>query len=127
MRDERRNVVAALSERRDLDRKNAQTVEKILAETTLVDLLLQVPIGCSDDPNINFARARIPDPFKFLLLQYAQQLRLHRKRYLADLVEKQRAAVCQFEAARLVLDRAGKRPLHMPEELALEEAFRNCA
>src|SRR5260370_31213181 len=49
MRDERPYVLAAFSQRRDLDRKNAQTIEKVFAETTLVALLLQVPVGCSDD------------------------------------------------------------------------------
>ncbi len=39
-------VVAALSERRDLNKENAEPVEEILAKAALVDLLLQVPIGC---------------------------------------------------------------------------------
>jgi hypothetical protein len=33
-------VLAALSERRDLDRENAEAVEEVLAKATLVDLLL---------------------------------------------------------------------------------------
>src|SRR5690242_7165203 len=124
MRNERRNIVAAFSKRRDLDWKDAQAVEKILPKATFVDFLFQVAVGCGDDPYVNLARAGVTDPFKLLLLQDAEQLGLHRERHFADFIEEQSAAIGEFKAAGLVLQSAGKRTLDVPEELALEETFR---
>ena len=59
-----------------------------------------------------------------LLLQHAQQLRLQLERDVADLVEKQRAAVRQLEAADPLRDRAGERAALVAEELALQQAGR---
>src|SRR5215472_3538400 len=67
----------------------------------------------------------IADAFQLLFLQYAEQLGLHRERHFADLIEEQRAAVRQFEAAGFVLKRSGKSTFHVPEELALEQTLRN--
>ena len=55
------------------------------------------------------------------LLQHAQQLGLQRRRDLADLVEEDRAAVGQREAALLVGRRAGERALVVAEQLGLEQ------
>ena len=55
------------------------------------------------------------------MLERPQELGLHTDRQLADLVQKQRAAVRRLEEARLRFDRAGKRSAHMTKELALEE------
>jgi hypothetical protein len=64
MRDQWRYVLAPLSQRRNFDRENPQTIEQVLAKVTVVDLLLQVPIGGGDDSYIDFARAGVTDPFK---------------------------------------------------------------
>src|SRR5690606_18483663 len=57
--------------------------------------------------------------------QHAEQLALQVERNLADLVEEDRAAVGELEAADAVTVGAGERALHVPEELALEELVRN--
>ena len=88
MRDERSYVFSTLPQRWDLDRKDAQTVEEILAKVTLVNFFLQVPIGGGNDPDINFARAGVADPFKLLFLQHAEQLGLHRERHFTDFIEE---------------------------------------
>jgi hypothetical protein len=88
MSDKGSYILAALSQRRDLDRENAEPVEEVLAKATLVDFLLQVPIGCGYYPYINPARAGVADPFKFLFLQHAEQLGLHRERHFADFIEE---------------------------------------
>ena len=69
-------------------------------------------------------RARAADALELALLQDAQQLRLHLQRQLADLVEEQRAAVGQLEAAGSGRDRAGERAPLVPEQLALEQRRR---
>jgi hypothetical protein len=72
MRDQWRYVIAALSQGRDFDWKDAQAIEEILTKATLLDLFLQVAIACSDNSYVNFARAGIADAFKLLLLQHAE-------------------------------------------------------
>jgi len=49
------------------------------------------------------------------------------ERELADLVEKDRAAVGDLEASQSPLERARERALHVPEELALHQTRRDCA
>ena len=78
----------------------------LVAETTRTSTL----IGCL-----------AADALELALLQHAQQLGLHRRRDVADLVEEQRAAVGELEAAELALDGAGERALLVAEQLALEQ------
>ena len=59
------------------------------------------------------------------LLQRAQQLDLHLYRYLADLVEEQRAAVRELEAPRFARHGARERPTLVSEKLALDELLRD--
>ena len=61
------------------------------------------------------------------LLDRAQQLRLHRQRQVADLVEEQRAAVGRLEEALAVVGGAGERALAIAEELGLEQLLGNRA
>lgn len=74
MGDQRRDIVAAFAQRREFYRENAQAIVKILAEAGGIDLLLQVPIGCGSDTNVDLSAARVADALQFLLLQNAQQL-----------------------------------------------------
>ena len=56
--------------------------------------------------------------------KHAQQLGLHLQADVADLVEEQRAAVGQLEAADLVAVGAGERALDVAEQLAFQQARR---
>ena len=66
-----------------------------------------------------------PDPLELLLLERAENLGLERERQIADLVEEERAAMGELEAAGLALCGAGERPLLVSEQLALEQRLRN--
>ena len=57
------------------------------------------------------------------LLQRAQELHLEVERQLADLVEEERPLVGDLELARPRRDGAGERPLHVAEQLALDEVL----
>ena len=76
------------------------------------------------DPHVDTLRPRAAEPLELLLLQHAQQLRLELERNVADLVEEERAAVGELEAADLLRDRAGERAALVAEELALEKPRR---
>ena len=58
------------------------------------------------------------------LLENPQELRLRRHRHRADLVEKERAAVCFFEQTAFHLRGAGESAPPVPEQLALEQVLR---
>src|SRR6516225_5457487 len=77
MGDQAGDVLAAFAQRRELNREDAQAIEKVLAEPAGVDLFLQVAIGRGNDADIDPAGARVADTFQFLFLQNAQQLCLH--------------------------------------------------
>ena len=65
-----------------------------------------------------------PDALELALLQHAQELDLRGQVDVADLVEEQRAALGQLEAALLPLLRAGERALLVAEELGFDQALR---
>src|SRR5581483_9875325 len=67
---------------------------------------------------------RPADPLELPILEHAEQLRLRLEGQLADLVEEERAAVGQLEAADA--PRVGPREgaLLVPEQLALDERRR---
>ncbi len=64
------------------------------------------------------------DLLQFTGFHESQQQPLHPQRHLADFVEKDTAAVRHLELALLVAVGAGEAPLHVSEELRLEQRFR---
>jgi len=58
-------------------------------------------------------------------LKRSKDLRLHREIHVADLVEKQRAALRLAKGPRPVAEGAGKGASHMPEQLCFHELTRN--
>src|SRR5262249_61286444 len=63
------------------------------------------------------------DALEPLLLERAEDLRLEGKRQVADLVEKQRAAMRQLELAGLPVLRAREGALLVAEQFRLEQGF----
>ena len=66
-------------------------------------------------------RPAAADGLELLFLQDAEQLDLHVERQFADLVEEQRAAIGQLEAADAALERAGECALDVSEQLAFDQ------
>ena len=120
-----RDVLAALAQGRVFDREHAEPIEEILAETSGFDLGCQVAVGRGQHAHVDLAGLGFADPLDFLLLQDAQQFRLHRQGQLADFIEEKRAAAREFEAPGLVALRSGERAARMAEELALEQGLGN--
>jgi hypothetical protein len=119
------DIVSALAQWRDLDRKDRQPKIQILAKLTFCDPLFQVAIGGGDDTHVHVKGLRPTDALELFLLQGAQDLGLQRQRQIADLVEKERPAMRQLEAARLALDGAGEGAFLVPEQLGFEKRLRD--
>ena len=124
---EQSDVHPALAQGRDSEREDVEPEEEIRAESAGGYRLLQIAIGCGDDANIHGLRAAAAHGLELALLEHTKQLDLCLRRQLAHLVEEDRAAICQLEAADAPLDRAGKRAFHVAEELALDQSGRDGA
>ena len=121
---EQRDVLAPIAQRRHGERKHVEPVEQIAAEAPLPHFLVQIAVGGGDDAHVDVDRPRAAEPLDLAVLQHAQQLRLQLERQLADLVEEDRAAVGQLEAAGLRRVRAGEGAALAAEQLALDQRRR---
>jgi len=78
-----------------------------------------------DDANIDLDPFSSSHALEFMLLEHPQQCHLCIGRQLADLVQEDRSAVCQFEPTEPPLDGTGERPLLMTEEFRGDQVSRN--
>ena len=92
-----RNVVGPLTQGGQPHRERVQPKVKIGAELLLLHRLIEVAAGGGQDTDVDLDGLVSADAFKLAVLQHPQDLRLRRQGRVADLVEKQRAAVCLLE------------------------------
>src|SRR5438105_2689162 len=118
-----RNILPALAQRRERDRNYVEAIEEVLAELALVDHLLEIAVGGSDDPDVDGDRLGGADGTDLAALEGAQELDLEGRRHLADLVEQQRPARGLLEEPLLVRAGAREGALDVPEDLRLEQRF----
>src|SRR5262249_23004704 len=111
-----------LAERRQRDLDDPEPVVEVLTELAVGDALAETGVGRGEHPHVDRHAAASADPLDLPLLQDAQELRLQRERHVADLVEKERAALSGLEAPGARLDAGGHAALDA-EELGLEEAL----
>jgi hypothetical protein len=123
VRDEQRDVLAPVAQRRDVDPHHVQAEVEVLAEAALADALLEVLVRRRDDPDVHRHGLRPAHALELPLLEEAQQLHLRGERDLAHLVQEDRSAAGHLELARLLPDRARERALLVAEELALEQGL----
>ena len=123
LRQDRDVVLAALPQRRQIDRHHVEPIVQILAETARIDLVLQILVRRRHDARVHLARLAGADALELLLLQDAQHLDLEFRTHARDFVEEDGAAVGRLETAGLVLDGAGERPLDVAEQLAFQQAL----
>jgi hypothetical protein len=83
----------------------------------------QIAIGRRQHPHVDRPRPVLAHAPHLALLQDAQQLYLHRRRHVANFIEKQRAAIGRLEQAGAILRRARERAAGVSEELGLQQRF----
>src|SRR5262249_17784959 len=127
MGDEGRNVLGAIAQRQDRERKDVETVIEVLAELTGFDEIVELTVRRGDDADIELDRRAPADALELAFLEDAQELHLRAGRSFADLVEKQRAPVGRLEDALALRRRAGEGAFLVAEQLALQEGFREGA
>ena len=127
MLDQHGQVFQALAQRRHLQRKYIQPVEEVLAKTPAEYGRLQIAMGRGNDAHVTADGAVAADALEAPFLQHTQQFHLHLQAHVADLVEKQGAALRELEAADPRRQRAGEGTLFMAEQLALQQVGGNRA
>ena len=68
MTHEQRNVLRALSQRRNVNRENVKPVIEVAAKLFVLDHLLQAAVSGSDDSNVNFPCHSTAQPIELSLL-----------------------------------------------------------
>ncbi len=103
---QKQHVAATLAQWRHDERIYRQPMIKVRAKPPGAHFLGEIAIGRRDQAHIDLVLAVRADALQLPVLQHAQQLGLHDERQFADFVEKERAAIGQFEFAAPVRLRA---------------------
>ncbi len=119
------DVAPPLAQRRQVERKDVQTVKKVGPEPSRGEILLEVAIRCGDDPDIDADHAGGAERLELLFLEHPEQFGLGRRGEFPDLVEKNRPPVRLLETASPLVDGAGKGPPLVAEKFALDQRVGN--
>ena len=122
---QQRNILRAFAQRHRGDRKHVQSKIEVLAESPGRHLVAECPVGRRNDAHVDVQRPIATDALELPLLQDTQEFALQLQGYLADLVEKQRAAIGKLEATDTVTMRTCKSAFDMAKELAFEQLLRD--
>ena len=121
---QRQDVLAPLAQRCDVDLEHVEPVVEVEPERAALHAGFEVAIGGGDQAHVGLQRARASHPLELARLEHAQQLGLHQRAHLRDLVEEQRAARRLLDAPDLGGGGAGERALLVAEQLRLEQLLR---
>ena len=115
------NIIAPVSQGRELDARDANTIEQIGSKGSSDDVLAQVVMSRGQHANVYLSWFGLAQSRDLFFLQHTEQACLYVERDIADLIEKHRATVSRLEEPRLVDDRSGKGAARMAKELAAEQ------
>src|SRR5258708_4750689 len=120
-----RNVLTARPQGWQQDWKHIQTVVEVAAKFAPLHHLRQVTVRGSHEANVHLVSPSAAQALEFLFLQHAQQFGLQRRRYIAHLVQEERAFVGQFETANLLCNRSGERTSFVAKKLTFQQIQRD--
>src|SRR6266545_3453289 len=92
-----RDIFASFPKRRNIDGDNTQTIEKISTKISGGDLLFKWTMSRAHDAHVDRNRLVTTQPFNSSFFQCAQELCLYVGTHVANLIEKQSAAICLLE------------------------------
>src|SRR4029453_9380233 len=94
MLDQLGDVLLALAQRGDAERRDRYPVEQVLAKTTANDLRPEIPVGRGDQLELNVARLARPKGIQLSAFENAQEVWLQLERHLPNLIEKKSPPAC---------------------------------
>src|SRR5436190_11467086 len=109
MIDKQVNVLDAITQRRQRDREDGQTVKKIFSECAVLDSFFKVAVCRGNDADVGLDHLLAAHSGEFAVLQHTQQSYLSLRRHLADLIEKKCPAVGLLKAPLALASGVGKR------------------
>ncbi len=115
------NVFAALTQGWQIQGDHVQAVQQILTETSAAHHVLKVEVGGGQDAHVGTSSHRVADALVFLVLNEAQQLGLQRQRKVADLVEKQGAAIGLIDTTQRAFAGTGESAAAVAEQFAFHQ------
>ena len=118
-------VFQVVPQRRHANLHHVEPVIQVAAQLPPRHRLLRHLVGGRQHPHVHRNLRLAPQPPHPRVLQHPQQLGLRPDRHLPNLIQQQRAPVRQLEAPRPPLHRSRKRPLLVPENLALHQRLGN--
>ena len=121
MPGERKNVLAPFAQRGRLKDIARDAVIKILSKGATFDLSQEIAVCGGHQTEVRFLPDIAAQALVSLLLDAAENLRLQRQRYIADLVEEQRCAIGERKGAVTSSVRAREGAPFMAEEFAARE------
>ena len=124
VREQIRNVLSTIAQRRHLEADDVEAIVKVLAETPGLDLLFDVLVGRRKDPDVYRCLMCLADATHLAFLQYAKELYLHRQGQLSDFVEEDRASVCCPEDSHVPMRCTGERTFLVAEEFRFDQCLR---
>ena len=72
---------------------NVQPIEKVFAKALFLNFLMQILVGCCEDPDIRIDSSCSTQPFELAVLQNTQKFHLHRRTDFPNFIEEQCSAV----------------------------------
>ena len=98
-------------------------MQQVFAEQPLAHALLEILMRRGDDAYVRFQRRVAADAVILAVGQHPQQANLQVRRHVADLVQKQRAALGLLESPATRVLRAGERTALVPEQFGFEQVL----
>src|SRR5450830_1067791 len=118
------DVFAAFAQRRQVQGDDVEAVQQVFAEAAVAHHVFEIQVGGRKDAYIGAPGDRVAYALVFLVLDKTQQLGLQGEGKIADLVEKQRAAVRLVNPAQGTFAGAGKGTAAMAEQFAFHQLRR---
>src|SRR5438105_2442742 len=122
MLHQQRNILPALSQRRNRNGKYVESVKQVDAKPSFLNHVAQVVVSGGDDTHVRADGMCAAKPLEFVLLQHAQQLWLQLRRDVADLIQKYGSSVGQLKASDALGNGAGEGSPLVAEQLAFQQA-----
>ena len=119
------DVVTPLAQSRQAQADDVQAMEQVFTKRTVFNALLQILMRGSNHTDIGFDRRVAAHAVEVTIAQHTQQAGLQIERHVANLIEKQRAAIGLLKAATSHGLRTGEGPALVAEQLAFQQVFGN--
>ena len=118
------DVFFSRAQRRHFNLQHIQTVIQVLPKALFFNSLQKILIRRRDDPHVQIDHPIAANTHDLPLLNDTQQLRLHSRRNISDLVQKNRPVIRPFKITDFpVFVRSGKRAADIAEELGFQQIF----